>query len=527
MPLESSIAGTARAPARDSGPGGRIDGLKRRLSNPTVALFVILTAQLMVVLDNTIVNVALPHIQRGLGFSGTNLSWVINAYILVFGGLLLLGARAGDLLGRRRTFLIGIAVFSLASLAGGVASTSWMLLAARALQGVGGALAAPSALAILTTVFAEGPERMRALSLFTTVSAAGGATGLVAGGLLTEFLSWRWVMFVNVPIGIAVFVLGRFVINETPRRHGRLDIIGAITSTLGVAGIAFGLVEAGTDGWGSSTTVGSLVAGAVLLFAFVRHERRAEEPVLPLGLLAHPTRNAANVSRGLVYAGMYGMFFFLSQFFQDVRGYSPLISGLAFLPIPASVFLSSQLTSKVLVKRMPPKTVMLFGVALAVVGLLLSSHLGVGTPYLQVLVSLVLVGWGSGISLVSLTSASLAGVKPSEAGAASGLVNVVQQLGAALGVAVLVTVFGAVTRHAQLVTRSGAIANSHALSTLLRGFDDAFMAGAIFAAVAFALVAVVIRPRSLGAASEVAEETELEVVGLDDIEVLEGDVFAA
>jgi EmrB/QacA subfamily drug resistance transporter len=330
MPLESSIAGTARAPAGYSGPG-RMDDLKSRLTNPTVALFVILTAQLMVVLDNTIVNVALPHIQRGLGFSGTNLSWVINAYILVFGGLLLLGARAGDLLGRRRTFLMGIAVFSLASLAGGFATTSWMLLAARALQGIGGALAAPSALAILTTMFAEGPERMRALSLFTTVSAAGGATGLVAGGLLTQFLSWRWVMFVNVPIGIAVFVLARFVINETPRRHGRLDIVGAITSTLGVAGLAFGLVEAGTDGWASSTTIGSLVVGAALLCVFVSHERRAEEPVLPLSLLAHPTRNAANVSRGLVYAGMYGMFFFLSQFFQDVRGYSPLEAGVAFL----------------------------------------------------------------------------------------------------------------------------------------------------------------------------------------------------
>src|ERR1700733_12889217 len=214
--------------------------------HPSVVLAVILTAQLMVVLDATIVNVALPHIQRSLGFSSSSLSWVLNAYVLTFGGLLLLGARAGDLLGKRRTFLAGIALFSLSSLLGGFATSGAMLLAARAMQGVGGALAAPAALALLTTIFPEGAPRVRAIGLFTTVSAAGGATGLVAGGVLTEWASWRWVMFVNVPIGVAVLVVGGAVLTETERRHGQFDLAGAVTSTAGMTGVVLGLVEAGS-----------------------------------------------------------------------------------------------------------------------------------------------------------------------------------------------------------------------------------------------------------------------------------------
>ncbi|HEY1827771.1 MAG TPA: MFS transporter, partial [Acidimicrobiales bacterium] len=293
-------------------------------------LFVILAAQMMVVLDTTIVNVALPHIEGGLHFSGASLSWVLNAYLLTFGGLLMLGARSGDLLGRRRTFLAGIAIFSASSFLGGVATTAWMLLAARALQGVGAALAAPSSLALLTSVFSEGKARTRAIGLFTTVSAAGGAVGLVAGGVLTELVSWRWVMFVNVPIGLAVLAIGRHALHETPSRHGHFDVSGALTSTLGMSGLVLGLVEAGNDGWTSAMTLGPLVIGAALLALFVRIEQRAEEPILPLRLLTSTTRTTANVSRGLMYAGMYGMFFFTGQFMQDVLGYSPLRAGVAF-----------------------------------------------------------------------------------------------------------------------------------------------------------------------------------------------------
>ena len=242
--------------------------------------------------------------------------------------------------------MFGIALFSLGSLLGGFAGSPAELLAARGLQGIGAAFAAPSSLGLLTAAFPEGQERVRAIALFTSVSAAGGAIGLVSGGLLTEWLSWRWVMFVNVPIGAAVLALGRAVIAETPRRAGRFDISGALSSTAGMTGIVLGLVEAGTAGWSNGATIVALGAGAVLLALFVHNERRAEEPVLPLRLMADMTRSSANVARGLVYAGMYGVFFFLTQFLQGVQGYSPLRTGLSFLPIPVSVFVSSQLASR-------------------------------------------------------------------------------------------------------------------------------------------------------------------------------------
>jgi EmrB/QacA subfamily drug resistance transporter len=474
-----------------------------------VLLFVILSAQLMVVLDTTIVNVALPHIQRGLGFSAGGLSWVLNAYILTFGGMLLLGARTGDLLGRRRVFLSGIALFTLSSLVGGLAVTGWMLLGARAVQGIGAALAAPSALSLLTTAFAEGPARVRAIGLYTTVSAAGGATGLVAGGLLTDLVSWRWVMFVNVPIGLVVWVFGRIVVVETERQRGRFDIMGAVSSTLAMTGIVFGLVEAGTDGWNSPLTIVSLVVGVALLGLFVHHESRVDEPILPLRLLAHATRSAANVARGLLYAGMYGMFFFLSQFFQDVQRFSALTAGVAFLPMPASVFLSSQLTGRILVRRLPPKTVMMIGAALVAWGLLLATRIQPATSYAQIVVSMALVGAGMGIAFVSLTSASLSEVAPGDAGAASGLVNVSQQLGGALGLAVLVTAFDAVTNHAQLGAHLGSVgAVAHANAGLVRGLDDVFGLGALFSLGAMAMVVIGIRPARQAAMARVSEVEE-------------------
>ena len=492
---------------------GRTGTLRHRLRHPSVFLLVILTAQLMVVLDTTIVNVALPHIQEGLGFSSSALSWVLNAYILTFGGLLLLGARAGDLLGRRRVFLVGIAVFSLSSLVGGLALTGWMLLGARAVQGIGAALAAPSALSLLTSVFPEGPQRVRAIALYTTVSAAGGAIGLVAGGLLTELVSWRWVMFVNVPIGMAIWLLGRVVIVETEPRHGRFDLVGALTSTLGMTGIVFALVEAGDRGWTSPLTIGAAVPGLVLLAVFVHTEARAEEPILPLRLFASATRTTANAARGLVYVGMYGLFFFLSQFLQDVQGYSPLRAGVAFLPVPASVFLSSQLTSRVLTRRLAPKTLMMLGASLVTVSLLSATQLSADSGYAQVAVSLVLLGVGSGISFVSLTSASLADVAPADAGAASGLVNVSQQLGAALGLAVLVTAFGVLTGHRQLGAHVGAAAIAHTQAVLTQGLDQVLGIGALFALSALVLVAAVIpgapRPApALGAGPEPAGDED-------------------
>ena len=476
-----------------------------RPTGRSLFLVVILAAQLMVVLDTTIVNVALPHIQSGLGFSGTSLSWVINAYILTFGGFLLLGARAGDLVGRRRAFLVGISIFTLSSFVGGISATWWMLLAARAMQGIGAALAAPSALSLLTSVFPEGPARVRAIALYTTVSAAGGAIGLVAGGLLTELVSWRWVMFVNVPIGILIWVLGRSVIAETERREGRFDLIGALTSTLGMTGIVLGLVEAGSKGWTDPLSIGSIVGGLALLAVFVMNERRAEEPILPLRLFANSTRTTSNIARGLMYAGMYGMFFFLSQFFQDVQGYSPLRAGIAFLPLPIAVFLASQLTSRVLVRALPQKVVMLLGTSLAAASLLLALDVHASSPYGQILVSMILMGTGSGISFVSLTSASLTGVALEDTGAASGLINVSQQLGAALGLAVLVTVFDSVTQHAQIGAAAHAGDRSHVVGTIVQGLHGAFGVGALFTLGAVLSIAVLVRGnRNTG--SEVDQE---------------------
>jgi EmrB/QacA subfamily drug resistance transporter len=466
-------------------------------------LFVILAAQLMVVLDTTIVNVALPHMQEAFGFSASTLSWVLNAYILTFGGFLLLGARAGDLLGRRRAFLVGITVFTLSSLVGGLAPWGWMLLGARAVQGVGAALAAPSSLSLLTSVFPEGPQRVRAIGLYTTVSAAGGATGLVAGGLLTELVSWRWVMFVNVPIGLAIWALGRSVLVETERRHGRFDLVGAVTSTLGMAGIVLGLVEAGSRGWTDPVTVVAFVAGVVLLGVFVSNEQRVEEPILPLRLLAHGTRTTANVSRGLMYAGLYGLFFFLGQFLQDVQGFTPLRAGLAFLPMPAAVFLGSQLTSRVLSRRLPPKVVMAAGIALGALGLAVAATtVSTGMSYGAVVVSLILVGGGAGVSFVSLTSVSLAEVATEDAGAASGLINVTQQLGAALGLAVLVTVFGSVTDADPLGGGPGLEAE------FVHGLHAVFWFGTAFALGALTLVTALVRRPAPPPALELLEDDE-------------------
>jgi EmrB/QacA subfamily drug resistance transporter len=467
----------------------------RRVSHASLVLGVILTCQLMVVLDATIVNVALPQMQRALHFSSSSLSWVLNAYTLTFGGLLLLGARAGDLLGRRRTFVAGIAVFTAASLLGGFAPTSGLLLAARALQGVGAALAAPSSLALLTTMFAEPRERMRALGLFTAVSVGGGALGLIAGGMLTEWASWRWVMFVNVPIGAAVIAVGRAVLPETARHRGRFDLPGALFSTLGMTSLVYGFVRAASNGWADPGTTGSFVAGVVLLVAFVLTELRAEEPITPLRLLADRSRTTANVARGLLFAGMFGLFFFLTQFLQDVLGYSSLKTGFAFLPLPLTVFTVSQLTSKVLVHKVHGKALMLVGVALGASGFLLAGQLTPQSSYPSVLACLLLFAVGNGLSFVPLTSAALDGVPAADAGAASGLVNVTQQLGGTLGVAILVTIFGSASKHAAPLLDATALQQAHHAFTV--GATHAFRAAGLFLATAFLLVAAAVRAPSM------------------------------
>ena len=342
-------------PRHDPPPRGR--------RNLGIALIVIATAQLMVVLDATIVNVALPHIQRALGFSGTGLEWVVTAYALAFGGLLLLGGRAGDLLGRRRVFIAGLLLFSAASLAGGFATSQAWLLSARAVQGIGGAMIAPTALALVATTFAEGPARNRAMGVYAAMSGGGAAVGLVAGGLLTTYLSWRWVLFVNVPIGVLAAAAAPFVLPESARRRGRFDLPGAITGTAGVALLVYGLSsastgQAGVSHWADPKVVASLAAAAVLLAAFVIIERRSSHPLMPLRILANRSRSGSYLIMLVLATAMFGLFFFLTMFVQDVLGYSALKAGVAFLPLAGTIVVVSGIASQ-LISRTGARPLML------------------------------------------------------------------------------------------------------------------------------------------------------------------------
>jgi EmrB/QacA subfamily drug resistance transporter len=468
-------------------------GAGKLTSRPGLVLALILTCQLMVVLDATIVNIALPDIKNSLHFSAANLSWVINAYTLTFGGLLLLGARAGDILGRRRTFLVGITIFTLASLAGGFATSAGLLLAARGLQGVGGALASPSALALLMTMFPEGRERVRAIGLYTAVSIGGSAVGLIAGGMLTQWVSWRWVLFVNVPIGVVVVALARLVLPETTRTRGKFDLIGAFTSTVGMSALVFGFVHAASDGWTNTITLIAFGAGIGLLTTFILNEVRADAPITPLRLFADRNRSTAYVVRLLLMAGMLGMFFFLTQFLQDIMGYSALKTGFAFLPLTIMLFGASQLSARKLVNIINGRTLMLGGIASSTLGVLWLTQLSGTSGYLSVLGPLVLFGAGNGVAFVPLTTTALSGVEPRDAGAASGLVNVMQQVGGSLGLAVLVNVFTSASNHALAHPHRGDTAAQVARQAFIVGSDRGFWVATIFLAVTVALVAGIMR----------------------------------
>jgi EmrB/QacA subfamily drug resistance transporter len=464
--------------ARPTAPGPSLRPSGRIPASSSFILGTVLVAQLMVVLDASIVNVALPHMQAALNFSQTRLSWVMNAYTLAFGGLLLLGARAGDLLGRRRVFLAGMAVFTVASLLGGFATTGEWLIASRAVQGLGAAFAAPAVLATLTVSVPEGRERNRALGLFTAISIGGAAIGLVAGGMLTEWVSWRWVMFVNVPIGLGVLVAAFLVLPETQRHTGRVDVAGAISSTLGMTALVYGFVHAAESGWGDAVTVGSFLAAVVLLAGFVLIEQRAEAPVTPLSLFANGTRTAAYVGRILLVAGMMGMFFFMSQLLQDVLGYSALQAGLAFLPVTVGVFIASQVAARRLVDAIGPRAVMVLGTLVSASSVFWLSHTSESPSYLSIGVPLFLMGLGNGTAFLPMTAAALTEVEPHHAGAASGLVNVAQQVGSTLGLAVLVTVFSAASRHAAADGTPVGDAAAQARHQFITGADTALLVAA-------------------------------------------------
>jgi EmrB/QacA subfamily drug resistance transporter len=410
-----------------------------------LALVVIATAQLMVVLDATIVNVALPDIQRALGFSGTGLEWVVNAYALTFGGLLLLGGRAGDILGRRRVFIAGIILFSLASLLGGFATSQAWLLAARAVQGVGGAIVAPTALSLVTTTFPEGPPRNRAMGVYAAMSIGGAAVGLMAGGLLTTYLSWRWVLFVNVPIGAVVALLAPRALPESERRPGRFDLPGAITSTLGLAALVYGLTSAatspnGVSHWGDTKVLVSLAAAAVLLASFLIIESRSEHALMPLRIFRNRDRSAANLIMLCIGTAMFGMFFFLTIFVQSVWGYSALKTGVGYLPMVATIMVMAGVSAQ-LVPRIGARPLLIAGSVIGAGGMFWLSRISEHSTYAGGLLGpLIVTAAGLGMLFMPVTLIALSRVPDRDAGLASSLPNVGQQVGGSIGLAVLGTV---------------------------------------------------------------------------------------
>jgi EmrB/QacA subfamily drug resistance transporter len=414
--------------------------------NPAV-LAIILAGYLMIVLDISIVITALPKIQHSLGFSATGLSWVQNAYTLVFGGLLLLGARAGDMLGRRRMFLAGLAVFSAASLAIGMAPSAAWLLAARAMQGVGAAILAPSTLALLSTGFAEGPARTRALSWYAATAGVGASVGLVLGGVLADWVSWRVGFFINVPLGLALMLAARRHIAETAARQGNFDLAGAFTSTFGMGALVYGIVRAASAGWGDTLTIAAVGAGIVLLAVFGLVEARASQPIMPLRLFASRERAGAYAARMLFLGAMMGFWFFTTQFLQGVLGFRPAEAGLAFLPATLPNFAAAIVVPR-LTRRLGNGRVLATGLTLALAGMAWLSRASVDSLYLSgVALPMVLIGLGQGLTLGPLTVAGVAGVDAQDAGAASGAVNVAHQLGGSLGLSVLIVVFAAAGTH--------------------------------------------------------------------------------
>lgn len=448
-----------------------------------IALILLCAAQFVVVLDASIVNVALPTIRESLDFTESNLPWVINAYVLTFGGFLLLGGRMADLLGRRRVFMAGLVLFALASLAGGLASNANQLIAARAVQGLGGAILSPAALSIVTTTFRDGAERNKALGVWGAVAGSGGAAGVLLGGVLTDGLGWEWVLWVNVPIGLIAAALAPTLIAES-RREGEsrhFDAAGATTITAGLSLLVYALVDANDAGWGSAQTIVLLAAAAALIGAFVVIERRSRAPLVPFSIFRARTLTGANLVGLLVGASLFSMFYFISLYMQQVLGYSAIKAGVSYLPLAVSIILSAGIASQ-LVTRVGFKPVLATGVTLIAAGLVWFSRVSVdGSFAADILGPSLLAAVGLGFSFVPVTIAAVSGIPDHEQGLASGLINTSQQIGGALGLATLAAVSISVT---------GSSLNP---ATLTDGFRAAFLAGAGFALLGLLATLFVIR----------------------------------
>jgi EmrB/QacA subfamily drug resistance transporter len=457
--------------------------------NPNAVLVIVAIAQFMVILDASIVNVALPTIKRDVGFSEQSLSWILNAYTLIFGGFLLLGGRLADRLGRRRLFMAGIALFAGASLVCGLSQSEGELLVARGFQGLGGAMVSPAALSIILTTFAEGAERNRALSVWGAIAGAGGAVGLLLGGLIVQVLNWRWVFFVNVPIGAIVLALAPRIVPEsraTSPANSGYDAQGAITITLGTIALVFTLIKANSWGWTSGRTIVGFVVAVVLVAAFVVIERRQDDPLVPLRIFSNRSLAAADATLLLVVAALFGMFFFLTLYLQQVLGFSALKTGVAYLPLSLTLIGSSVVASQ-FVDRFSPKPVLIVGLLIATVAFVfLTSVSGHGDYGSHVLPAMVILGVGMGMAFVPVTIAGTSGVRPDDAGLASGLLNTTQQVGGSLGLAVLSSV--ATSRTASVLHTGVALP-----AALTHGFKGAFVVAAGLCA-AGALFTIVLLP---------------------------------
>jgi EmrB/QacA subfamily drug resistance transporter len=455
-----------------------------------IALALLAVAQFVVVLDASIVNVALPTIGDSLSISQDNLSWVVNAYVLTFGGFLLLGGRLADLLGRRRVFMAGLLLFAAASLVGGFANSETTLIAARAVQGLGAAILSPAALSIVTTTFRDGSERNKALGVWGAVAGAGGAAGVLLGGVLTEYLGWEWVLWVNVPIGIAAAALAPSLIAESrsSSETRAFDFAGATAVTTGLATLVYALVEAPDAGWGSTQTIGLLALSAVLLIGFYAIERRSAAPLVPFSIFRQRTLTGANVVGVLTGASLFSMFFFISLYMQNVLGYSAIKTGISYLPLAVSIIIAAGVASQ-LVTRVGFRPVLATGMLLISGGLLWFGQISADGTYLSDLIGpMLLAAIGLGFSFVPQTIAAVSGVAEREAGLASGLINTSQQVGGALGLAVLSTV-----AFPQIQDAAAAAGGAPSLAALTEGYSDAFMVGSAIAFLGFVATLVLVR----------------------------------
>ncbi|MBS1860752.1 MAG: DHA2 family efflux MFS transporter permease subunit [Actinobacteria bacterium] len=448
-----------------------------------IALALLCVAQFVVVLDASIVNVALPTIKEALNFSEGSLPWVVNAYVLTFGGFLLLGGRLADLLGRRRLFMAGLVLFALASLAGGLAANSGQLIAARTVQGLGAAILSPAALSIVAVTFKDGAERNKALGVWGAVAGSGGAAGVLLGGVLTEYIGWEWVLWVNVPIGIAAAAIAPSLIAETKAevetRH--FDIAGAITITLGLSALVFALLDAESAGWGSFQTIGTIVGALILLAAFVAIELRSRAPLVPFSIFRVRTVTGANVVGILVGASLFSMFYFISLYMQQILGYSPIKAGISYLPLAVTIILAAGIASG-LVTKVGFKPILAIGMACIALGLIWFTQISVNGTFLgDILGPSLLAALGLGFAFVPVTIAAVSGIEDREQGLASGLINTSQQVGGALGLAILAAVSNSV------------IGSTETPDSLVEGFQAAFAVGAGFALLGLIATLVLVR----------------------------------